>query len=130
MNASPSPQNHALQKESLDSVAIDLGLSTSTSCCLGRGELAEEDARELANAFKVLSDPTRLGLLAHIAKEKCDPLNVNDLTAFVGLSQPTVSHHLKKLESAGLITKMRQGRSMMCRINPAGFVQLQKFLNI
>lgn len=124
-----SGQDHALQEESLSSFAVDLSLTEKSACCLSRGELTEESALSLAHAFKVLSNPARLVLLTHMAKESCGPLNVNDLTEIIELSQPTVTHHLKKLESAGLITKMRQGRNMMCRIRPEGFVQMQKFLD-
>jgi len=72
--------------------------------------LEEDEAERLAAALRVLADPARLRLLsllgAHPAGEAC----VCDLTAPVGLSQPTVSHHLKVLTEAGLVGREQRGR--------------------
>jgi len=79
-------------------------------CCspLQREPLSAEDARALAQTVKALADPTRLRLVSLVAAhggEAC----VCDLTAPVGLSQPTVSHHLKVLVDAGLMTRDKRG---------------------
>src|SRR3712207_2258136 len=67
--------------------------------------LSAEQARDLAGTLKAIADPARLRLLsmisAHVDGEAC----VCDLTAPLGLSQPTVSHHLKVLLDAGLVTR-------------------------
>ena len=79
-------------------------------CCtpLQREPLSAEDATVLARTVKALADPTRLRLVSLVAAhggEAC----VCDLTAPVGLAQPTVSHHLKVLVDAGLMTRDKRG---------------------
>ena len=66
------------------------------------------EAEDLARILKAVADPARLQLLALIrsAGEAC----ACDLTAPVGLSQPTVSHHLKVLADAGLVTREQRGQ--------------------
>ena len=79
-------------------------------CCspLQDEPLSAEQAQELARTIRALADPTRLRLVSLVAAhggEAC----VCDLTAPVGLSQPTVSHHLKVLVDAGLMTRDKRG---------------------
>lgn len=72
-----------------------------------RSELSTERAETLAAALKALADPTRLRLFSRIAAtagETC-VCDIQD----VGVSQPTVSHHLRKLREAGLIDCQRRG---------------------
>ena len=75
-----------------------------------------EDAEQLAHRFKALGDPTRVRLLSLIAaydeREAC----ICDLTEPVGLSQPTVSHHMKQLADAGLVTREQRGKWAYYRI--------------
>ncbi|WP_299037806.1 helix-turn-helix transcriptional regulator [uncultured Pseudokineococcus sp.] len=66
-------------------------------------------AGELARTLKALADPARLRLLSLIASTDEAEACVCDLTEPVGLSQPTVSHHLKTLVDAGLLTRERRG---------------------
>ncbi|MCP3995793.1 MAG: helix-turn-helix transcriptional regulator [bacterium] len=81
-----------------------------SSCCTPIVELdvSAVAAGDLAARFKALGDPTRLRLLGLIASniEMC----VCDLTEPLGLTQPTVSHHLKILASAGLVRREKRGR--------------------
>lgn len=84
---------------------------TGAACCtplLGPA-LGDEDARALATALKALADPMRLRLLSLIAAHEGAEACVCDLTEPVGLSQPTVSHHLKVLVDAGLVTRDKRG---------------------
>jgi len=84
------------------------------ACCspVTGGVLDPAAAERLARIFKALGDPTRVRLVSLIAAhadadaEAC----VCDLTDPVGLSQPTVSHHLKQLVDAGLLTREQRGR--------------------
>ena len=83
---------------------------TTAVCCspLQHEPLSAEDAQALARTVKALADPTRLRLVSLVAAhggEAC----VCDLTAPVALSQPTVSHHLKVLVDAGLMTRDKRG---------------------
>ncbi|MGC0144756.1 MULTISPECIES: ArsR/SmtB family transcription factor [unclassified Pseudactinotalea] len=82
------------------------------ACCtpVTGGVLAEEPARRLARMFKALSDPTRVRLLSIIAAQPGREACVCDLTEPVGLSQPTVSHHMRQLVEAGLVSREQRGR--------------------
>ncbi|AEI13201.1 ArsR/SmtB family transcription factor [Cellulomonas gilvus] len=71
--------------------------------------IAPEDAENVARALKALADPTRLRLLSIIAAHQGAEACVCDLTEPVGLSQPTVSHHLKVLTEAGLVSRDKRG---------------------
>jgi ArsR family transcriptional regulator, arsenate/arsenite/antimonite-responsive transcriptional repressor len=79
-------------------------------CCapLAASPLTEADADVLAGRLKALADPARLRLLSFVLAngEAC----VCDLTAPIGLSQPTVSHHLKVLVDAGILRREKRGR--------------------
>jgi ArsR family transcriptional regulator len=66
-------------------------------------------AEELARLFKAVSDPARLQLLALIRASEEGEVCACDLTAPLGLSQPTVSHHLRILTEAGLIAREQRG---------------------
>lgn len=80
-------------------------------CCapLLEEAVGEQEAESLAQLFGVLSDPTRLRLLSLIAArgETCAAC---DLVEPLGVSQPTVSHHLRVLREAGLVTSEKEGR--------------------
>ena len=91
------------------------------TCCgevLGAA-LSEEEAEALAARLKALADPTRLRLLNLIANRGEGEACVCELTDPVGVSQPTVSHHLKVLHAAGLIERERRGTWVFYRVNPA-----------
>jgi len=81
------------------------------SCCTpARGAtMTAEDAERTARTLKALADPARLRLLSIIAAHDGGEACVCDLTEPVGLSQPTVSHHLKVLADAGFVTREKRG---------------------
>jgi len=91
--------------------------------------VAPDTARELARAFKALADPTRVQLLAIIASQEGGEACVCDLTEPVGLSQPTVSHHLKILVDAGLLTREQRGRWAYYSLVPSALTQLATSLS-
>jgi ArsR family transcriptional regulator len=70
----------------------------------------EQAAERLAAALRVLADPARLRLLSLIGAHPDGEACVCDLTAPLGLSQPTVSHHLKVLTEAGLVGREQRGK--------------------
>ena len=94
-------------------------MQTVVECCapLLEEPLAEREAARLAAWFGVLADPTRLRLLSLIsaAGEACAAC---DLVEPLGVSQPTVSHHLKVLREAGLVESERRGRWIYYRPVP------------
>jgi ArsR family transcriptional regulator len=71
--------------------------------------ISADDAATLAARFKAIGDPTRLRLLSIVAAHDNGESCVCDLTEPVGLSQPTVSHHLRILVEAGLLTRTKRG---------------------
>ena len=84
----------------------------TAACCLPvlDAVLDDEQAAELAAAFRVLADPVRLRLLSLIAAAEAGEACACDLTEPVGRSQPTVSHHLSQLTEAGFLTREQRGR--------------------
>lgn len=94
-------------------MALDLLPATSTAsagCCSPAGPtMSAEDAERTARTLKALADPARLRLLSIIAAHDGGEACVCDLTEPVGLSQPTVSHHLKVLTEAGFVTREKRG---------------------
>lgn len=70
----------------------------------------EQAAERLAAALRVLADPARLRLLSLIGAHPDGEACVCDLTAPLGLTQPTVSHHLKVLHEAGLVGREQRGK--------------------
>lgn len=84
---------------------------TTDACCtsLVRSPLDADSATSLAHTLKALADPTRLRLLSIVASSEGAEACVCDLTEPVGLSQPTVSHHLKVLMDAGFLTRTKRG---------------------
>jgi len=81
------------------------------ACCpTGLAEPIDRDtAEELARLLKAVADPARLQLLSVVRSHDNSEACVCDLTEALGLSQPTVSHHLKVLVDAGLLTKEKRG---------------------
>ena len=101
------------------------------ACCvpLLAAPLDDAAAEELARAFKALADPVRLRLLSLIAAAPEGTACSCDLEEPVGKSQPTVSHHLSVLADAGLVTKEKQGRWVMCAVVPERLAQLREALS-
>ncbi len=94
-------------------------MQTVVECCapLLDEPLAADEAAQLAQWYGVLADPTRLRLLSLIssAGEACAAC---DLVDPLGVSQPTVSHHLKVLREAGLVESEKRGRWVYYRPAP------------
>jgi ArsR family transcriptional regulator len=89
-------------------------------CCapLLRAPLSQGEAEQLAAAFKVVADPARLRLLSLIASKPGGEVCACELVEPLGLSQPTVSHHLKVLYEAGLLDRERRGIWIYYRVVP------------
>jgi ArsR family transcriptional regulator len=84
--------------------------ATRTVCCapLASAPLSAADARTLARRLKALADPARLRLLSLMMANEDLEACTCDRTAALGLSQPTVSHHMKKLSDEGLVLAHRK----------------------
>ncbi|MER7452676.1 metalloregulator ArsR/SmtB family transcription factor [Nocardia beijingensis] len=92
--------------------------------------LSPAAATELAAAFKALSDPARLRLLSLVASRRGGEACVCELSAGFELSQPTISHHLKVLREAGLLSSERRGSWVYYRIQPQALAPLAQLLDI
>ena len=93
------------------SAQLLLSVTDVTACCapLTRETLSAQQADDLARSLKALADPTRLRLISIVAASAGEEACACDLTEPVGLSQPTVSHHLKILVDAGFFTRTQRG---------------------
>jgi ArsR family transcriptional regulator, arsenate/arsenite/antimonite-responsive transcriptional repressor len=81
------------------------------ACCapVSAQKLTDDEAEATAAIFRALGDPARVRVLNVLATSDA-PVCVCNLTEPLGLSQPTVSHHLKKLVDAGLLEREQRGR--------------------
>ena len=87
-------------------------------------------AVELAAKFKALSDPVRLQLLSSVASHAGGEACVCDIAAGVEVSQPTVSHHLKVLRDAGLLTSQRRASWVYYAVVPEALEALSGLLSV
>lgn len=105
-------------------------VGTLPTCCppVLQGRLGQAAAEQIAAAFKALADPARLRLLSFIAAQPSGEACVCHLMKPLDISQPTVSHHLKVLFDAGLLTRDRRGTWVYYRIVPERLAALRDAL--
>ncbi|MFC9917058.1 ArsR/SmtB family transcription factor [Agromyces binzhouensis] len=103
---------------------------TGAACCspLVTEPMDAGRAEQLAASFKALSDPTRLRLLSIVAKSEGEEACVCDLIEPVGLSQPTVSHHLKILATAGFLERSKRGTWAYYKLVPGALDRMSQLL--
>ena len=99
-------------------------------CCapLSSAPLSEADAEVLAGRLKALADPARLRLMSLVLASAEGEGCICDLTDPLGLSQPTVSHHMKVLVEAGLLEREKRGRWAYFRPIPGAMDALAAIL--
>jgi ArsR family transcriptional regulator len=100
--------------------------TSAEACCPGPGRLHSRATQPFAPLFKALGDETRLeivGLLAGRGKELC----VCEIENHFELGQPTVSHHLRILREAGVVTSERRGTWVYYALDAAVTEQLRAF---
>lgn len=102
----------------------------SIACCtpVSAHALDESQAELLSHSFAALSDPIRLRLLSFITSAEADEVCACDLVEPSGRSQPTVSHHMKILVEAGLVSREKRGLWVWYRPVPARIDALRKVL--
>ena len=103
------------------------GTSAAGPACCPTGLAVPLDrvtAEALARLLKAVADPARLQLLALINASDAGEACVCDLTSPLGLSQPTISHHLKVLTEAGLVTRERRGTWAWFTVVPERFAEI------
>lgn len=109
---------------------MGLPVTDVTACCapLSRESLSPENAEALARSMKALADPARLRLVSLVAAHDGGEACVCDLIEPLGLSQPTVSHHLKILTEAGFLTRSKRGQWAYYRLAPGALDSLARLL--
>jgi ArsR family transcriptional regulator len=105
--------------------------TSAVACCapLAQDALDPAQAGTLASMFKALGDPIRLRLLSMITSAAGGEICVCDLTGAFEVSGPTISHHLKVLREAGLITGDRRGTWVYYRPVPDNLKRLAALLD-
>jgi ArsR family transcriptional regulator, arsenate/arsenite/antimonite-responsive transcriptional repressor len=105
-------------------------IATISASCppLLQEPLEAADAEQLASALKAIADPARLRLLSLIQAQPGHEACVCHLTAPLGLSQPTVSHHLKVLLQAGLVEREQRGSWAYFRVREEPLATLRALL--
>jgi len=105
-------------------------LQDAVVCCppLSAAPLPADAAVPLARAFSALGDPVRLRLLSLLMTADGGQVCACDLVEPVARSQPTVSHHLKALRDAGLVTATRRGTNIWYAVAPAQLDALRAVL--
>ena len=103
---------------------------TAAACCapLAESPLSASEANELAVRMKALADPARLRVLSILLASEDQQACTCDLTGPLALSQPTVTHHLRKLLEAGLVTSERRGVWTYYRVVPDALAALAAVL--
>lgn len=109
--ASPPPDSKLTERE------------LSVEGTLPAGTIAEGRGKEIANAFKLLADETRLRILSFLVEEQ--ELNVRSLCERLDQSQPAVSHHLALMRQAGMIASRRQGKNNFYRLIPQRMAEIR-----
>jgi len=99
------------------------------ACCTPGGEgLDAESAQRLAALLKVIAEPTRLRLLSLVAARPDGEACICHLTDPIGLTQPTVSHHMKVLVNAGLFEREQRGKWAYYRLVPGALDVLARLV--
>lgn len=112
------------------SSTISLPVIDVSACCapLSRDTLSAQNAEALARSMKALADPARLRLISLVAAHDDGEACVCDLIEPLGLSQPTVSHHLKILVETGFLSRSKRGQWAYYRLVPGALDALSRLL--
>ncbi|WP_131104479.1 ArsR/SmtB family transcription factor [Ornithinimicrobium sufpigmenti] len=101
-------------------------------CCPGTDcvLLARDLAEDLAQVFKALADPTRVRLLQYLAESESGTACACHLPTALGISQPTLSFHMRKLHDAGLVDRDKRGRWVHYTVRPESLERVRGFLDL
>ena len=100
-------------------------------CCrpLGAVSLTDDEATATAKLFGVLADPARVKIVNLLATSD-EPVCACEFEPALQLSQPTVSHHLKKLTEAGLLEREQRGKWAYFSLNPDASMRLEQLVRV
>ena len=106
--------------------------ASAVACCapLVKEPMTQVDAEKVATTLKALADPARLRLLSIVAASQDQEACVCDLIEPIGLSQPTVSHHLRVLTQAGFLSRSKRGTWAYSRLQPDALAAVTTLLSI
>jgi len=109
---------------------IEMTTSLDGACCppIAGERLREVEAEQAATLFKALADPARVRIV-NVLATSAGPVCVCDLTPAIGLSQATVSFHLKKLLGAELVERESRGKWAYYTIRPGALEELAAVLD-
>lgn len=107
-------------------------VTVSDECCAGADcELMPKgEAEELAIVLRALADPTRVRLLQYLAESESGTACACHLPDALGITQPTLSHHMRKLHDAGLVERERRGRWVHYTVRPEALGRVRTFLQL
>ncbi|AKN33751.1 arsenic resistance operon repressor [Clostridium carboxidivorans P7] len=94
------------------------------------------DTQKMSKIFKALSNPNRLELYSKIAKAYESSYSndsecfIMDIIQSLNIGAPTISHHIKELANAGLITTEKKGKFLICRVNEELAKELSEFFKL
>jgi ArsR family transcriptional regulator, arsenate/arsenite/antimonite-responsive transcriptional repressor len=110
---------------------VSTGAVEPVACCgpLAAAMLSDDEARATAELFKALADPARVRIVNLLATSG-EPVCVCHLIEPLALSQPTVSHHLKKLTDAGLLEREQRGRWAYFSLKPKAVETLARVVDM
>ena len=106
-----------------------LDVLRATCCQPARAPLTPEEAEDFAQLFKALGDATRVQIV-RLLVEQGERLCVCHIEGAFALSQPTISHHLKVLREAGLVTTERRGVWIYYSVDGARLASVARFASI
>lgn len=102
------------------------------TCCgpLAATVLSDDEAQATADVLRALADPARVRIMNMLATSDGEPVCVCHLIEPLGLSQPTVSHHLKKLMDAGLLEREQRGKWAYYALRPGTAEKLAAIVDL
>jgi ArsR family transcriptional regulator, arsenate/arsenite/antimonite-responsive transcriptional repressor len=123
---------HRLDRSiSVDTIEIDMKDLELIDCCrpLGTPSIANEEAEATARVFKALGDAARVKIVSVLAASN-EPVCACEFVPALGLSQATVSHHLKKLTDAGLLEREQRGKWAYFSLDADALARLESLVRI
>jgi ArsR family transcriptional regulator len=126
--ASPAARRIRRHTKPAKAAPADPAVRSECGTIVRQAPLSRAEADELAVLLKAVADPVRLQLLSLIASAEAGEMCVCDLTVPVELSQPTVSHHLRVLSEAGIVTRERRASWVWYRIVAEAIDRIRTFL--
>ena len=108
-----------------------LAVIDPSGCCapVSSPSLSVGEAEATAALFRALGDPARVRILNVVATRN-EPVCICELTVPLGLGQPTVSHHVRKLVDAGLLDREQRGKWVYLSLRPGAMTQLASLVEL